>query len=211
MGYTLRFSMMILSHFRRFWIAVGIPIFRWFMFMPSAYAIIFLPVLDLTYPKNQDFSEVFNYLFSVSRRYFFPSDCTNWIRRSTGRLCAELTPSNYYLWLDQYSPKSPASSGIYSWNAADAETITTFIDSLTLEQYHHICDRNLRQQQHFDLSASTTANLGAVLRRSNDLLEDSVEIAFLPNAAPIVYNWSISGRGTTEIMPNGWTRYFFIG
>ncbi|KAF7377024.1 hypothetical protein MSAN_00120500 [Mycena sanguinolenta] len=90
---------------------------------------------------------------------------------------------------------------------ADAETITAFINSLTLEQYHRICDWNLGQRRSLELSASTTVNLGAVYRRSNDQVEDGVEIAFLPSAeAPYVGHWTISG-GIGEVMPSGWTRF----
>ncbi|KAF7340620.1 hypothetical protein MSAN_02133700 [Mycena sanguinolenta] len=41
---------------------------------------------------NQDFSEAFNYIWSALQRPFPSSEYTIWIRRSTGRLCAELTP-----------------------------------------------------------------------------------------------------------------------
>ncbi|KAF7340623.1 hypothetical protein MSAN_02134100 [Mycena sanguinolenta] len=98
-------------------------------------------------------------------------------------------------------------SGIHAMGAS-AETITTFIDSLTLEQYHCICNYNLVQYRHFDLSASTTVSPGAVYRRSNDQVEDWVEIAFLPSVeAPILLNWMTSGGDTGEIMPNGGTRF----
>ncbi|KAF7377029.1 hypothetical protein MSAN_00121000 [Mycena sanguinolenta] len=174
--------------------------------MRVAYVAFSHPVHDLTYPKNQDFAEVFNYLYSASRRYFFASNCTNWIRRSTGRLCAELTPANDYLWLDVLSPKSSVLSGEYSLNAG--ADITKFIDSLTLEQYHFICVYNLGQNGCFDLSASTTVNFGAVFHCSKHLLEDSDEIAFLPNAeAPYLDNWKTSEGSTGEVMPNDWTRF----
>ncbi|KAF7340624.1 hypothetical protein MSAN_02134200 [Mycena sanguinolenta] len=98
-------------------------------------------------------------------------------------------------------------SGIHAISAS-AENITTFIDSLTLKQYHMICNYNLRQPRRLGLSASTTVNLGAVHECSSDPLEDSVEIAFLPNVkAHILYNWTTSGGDTGEVMPNGWTRF----
>ncbi|KAF7330666.1 hypothetical protein MSAN_02451900 [Mycena sanguinolenta] len=83
-----------------------------------------------------------------------------------------------------------------------------FIYSLTLEQYHSICDWNLGKHRRFDLSASTTVSLGAVFHCPSDPLEDSVEIAFLPSAeAPRLGEWTTLERGTGKVMPNGWTRF----
>ncbi|KAJ6492286.1 hypothetical protein C8R45DRAFT_928577 [Mycena sanguinolenta] len=136
---------------------------------------------------------------AVNYLSFFSPGWTKWIRRSTG--CA---------WLDPNSSKSPALSK-YSLSA-DAKTITAFIDSLKLEQYHRICTRHLRQYRRFDLSASTPVTLGVVSHCCRDLLEDSVEIAFLQSAeATWLGNWTISGEGTGEVMHDGWTRYFSIG
>ncbi|KAF7377034.1 hypothetical protein MSAN_00121500 [Mycena sanguinolenta] len=157
--------------------------------------------------QNQEFKEAFYYLWSAFQRAFYSSDCTNWIRRSTGRLCAELTPANHYLWLDVLSPESPVLPGEYSLNAG--ADITKFIDSLTLEQYHGICATNLVHHRWIPLSADITVNLRAVFCYSSDPLEDSDEIAFLPSRDPILYDWSISGGGTGEVMPNGWTRDVF--
>ncbi|KAF7340645.1 hypothetical protein MSAN_02136500 [Mycena sanguinolenta] len=89
-----------------------------------------------------------------------------------------------------------------------AETIPTFIHSLKLEQYHRICAQNLGQFRDFDISASTTVNLGVVYDCSNDLGEGSVEIAFLPSVeAPYLGDWTVPGGGTGEVMLNGWTRF----
>ncbi|KAF7377058.1 hypothetical protein MSAN_00123900 [Mycena sanguinolenta] len=201
-----RFSMMISYRFRKFWIVIKVPILRQYIFMRTAYVTFPPPVLGLTYRKNQDFTEAFNYLYSAFQRAFFSPDCTNWIRRSTGRLCTELTPSSVDLFIRPSQSELPALSRIYPVGAC-AETIRTFIDSLTLEQYHNICGWNLGQNRHFDLSASTTANIGAVFHCSIDPLEDSVEIAFFPSlVAPYLDNWTISG-GIGEVMPNGWTGF----
>ncbi|KAJ6452814.1 hypothetical protein C8R45DRAFT_638667 [Mycena sanguinolenta] len=106
---------------------------------------------------NSDFSTAHDYIYSAFQQSVTSSDCTRWIRRSTGRLCTELTPASDYLWLDWQSPEFPALSGNYSLSA-NAETITTFIDSLTMEQYHHICTRHLSHHRRFELSASATVN-----------------------------------------------------
>ncbi|KAF7377028.1 hypothetical protein MSAN_00120900 [Mycena sanguinolenta] len=152
---------------------------------------------------NQDFTEAFDYINHAVRGAW---GYTLWIRRSTGRLCTELSRGHDVLAPHLDSGDLLDSSRVYPLGAV-AETITTFIGSLTLEQYHNICVYNLGQYRHFDLSASTTVNVGAVFRCSGNPLEDSVEIAFLPSAVSILYNWTISRGGTGEVMPNGWTRF----
>ncbi|KAF7377074.1 hypothetical protein MSAN_00125900 [Mycena sanguinolenta] len=160
---------------------------------------------------NRDFSEAYCYIYSEFRRGLSPFDCTKWIRRSTGGLCAELIPADYGLWLDSDRPEAPAFSGIYS-SSADAETITMFIDSLTLEQYHAICRWNLGQHQWIALSANTAVNLGVVFRYSGNPLEDSIEIASLSSMdVHCLGDWRNPEGSIGEGMPNGWTRYFFIG
>ncbi|KAF7377108.1 hypothetical protein MSAN_00129800 [Mycena sanguinolenta] len=155
---------------------------------------------------NQDFTEASNYILSAFQRELWTFEHTSWIRRSTGRLCVELTPG-LNLWLDWRSPTSPCLSGVHSLSAS-AETITTFIDLLTLEQYHNICVWNLGKHRRFDLSIFTTVNLGAVYDCYSDSLEDSVEIAFLPSAeASRIRGWMTSERGTGELMSDGWTRF----
>ncbi|KAJ6462845.1 hypothetical protein C8R45DRAFT_1220383 [Mycena sanguinolenta] len=156
---------------------------------------------------NQDFTEALNYIHHAFR-LSFPSGYTRWIRRSTGRLCTELTLTHDGLLLYSNLLEIPGPSRLHSLSTLSTEAITTFIDSLTLEQYHYICYWNLRQSRDFNLSASTAVNLRAVFHCSCDPLEDSVEIAFIPSAeATWLNNWTISGEGTGEVMPDGWTRF----
>ncbi|KAF7377061.1 hypothetical protein MSAN_00124300 [Mycena sanguinolenta] len=156
---------------------------------------------------NQDFTEASNYLHSAFQRKFYSPDCKSWIRHSTGRLCAELTPTSDYLPLDALSPKSPVSSGEYS-SSPGTETITMFIDSLTLERYHDICYWNLRQYRHFDIPASTAMNLGAIFHCSSYSLEGSFEIASLLSVeSPPFTDWRTFEGSTGEVMPSRWTRF----
>ncbi|KAJ7315807.1 hypothetical protein DFH08DRAFT_820380 [Mycena albidolilacea] len=79
------------------------------------------------------------YLFA----YCSSVEFTMWIRPSTGRLCAELTPpSGPDFW---FSPLHEVSGlqNCYVLNAPDTEAIVT--DSLTLQMYHEICHKNLSQ------------------------------------------------------------------
>ncbi|KAF7377033.1 hypothetical protein MSAN_00121400 [Mycena sanguinolenta] len=103
---------------------------------------------------NSDFSAVHRHMYSTSRRYFHASDCTNWIRRLTGRLCAELTPASDNMCLWPSLSELPNSSRMYP-SSAVAETITTFINSLTLKQYYNICGWNLGQHRWIALSPDT--------------------------------------------------------
>ncbi|KAF7340643.1 hypothetical protein MSAN_02136200 [Mycena sanguinolenta] len=61
---------MISYRFRKFWIVIKVPILRQCIFMRTAYVTFPPPVLGLTYRKNQDFTEAFNYLYSAFQRAF---------------------------------------------------------------------------------------------------------------------------------------------
>ncbi|KAF7377015.1 hypothetical protein MSAN_00119500 [Mycena sanguinolenta] len=205
-GYTPRFSMMISSRFEKFWIVIEVPLFRRYIFMHAVYITFPPPMLYLTCRKNQDFSEAFNYIKSEFHHGLGSWRYTRWMRRSTGRLCTELTLDHDNLPIYANLPELLGSSRIYPLSAC-AEIITAFIDSLTLGQYHFICSWNLAQDRCFNICASTTVNLGAVFHCSGHPLENSDEIAYLPSAeAPILFNWTISGGDKGEVMPNGWTR-----
>ncbi|KAF7340614.1 hypothetical protein MSAN_02133100 [Mycena sanguinolenta] len=196
----------ILSLSDTFCIIIKSPILQRFIYMHavikiSQYEIVFYVLRFLILPQ-----EINNYLKSEFQRGLRLVDCTKWIRGSTGRLCIELTPANDNLRLRRYPPDSLALSGNYEWSAG-AETITTFIDSLTLCQYYWMCWHHLAQGRHISLSAPTTVNPDAVFHCS-DLLEDLVEIAFLPSTgAPRLRNWRTPEGSTGEVMPNGWTRF----
>ncbi|KAF7340618.1 hypothetical protein MSAN_02133500 [Mycena sanguinolenta] len=124
---------------------------------------------------NQDFTEAINYLHSAFQQPFDSSECTSWIRRSNGRLCTELIPASDDLPFWWNPPELPGLLRMYPFSA---ETITMFIESLTLEQYHNICACNLGQYRSIALSTDTIINMGAVFRCPGNQLEDSAEIAF---------------------------------
>ncbi|KAF7376998.1 hypothetical protein MSAN_00117700 [Mycena sanguinolenta] len=101
----------------------------------------------------------------------------------------EVTQNNDNLQIDAVPPELPRSSRI---DPVSAETITTFIDSLTLEQYHHICDWNPRQYRRITIFAATTVNAGQpccnILAMN---AKNSVNIALLPNEeAPCLNDWT---------------------
>jgi hypothetical protein len=129
-------------------------------------------------------------------------ECTLWIRRSTGQLCADLIPSNGDYWpygLAEVTRRN----GIDTSDASRQETI--IVDYLTLEQYHSICYWDLSRHFRISISAPITVTLGAVVARTLDgPLEGVVEIASFSDVEPDWDDWS-GAEG--EIMDNGWTRY----
>jgi hypothetical protein len=83
------------------------------------------------------------------------------------------------------------------------------IDALTLRPYHSICYWNLSRRRHVYCSASTTVNLAAIIAcTSGDQLEDSVEIALLPDPEVQQDAWRSLERATGGVMEGGWTRYY---
>jgi hypothetical protein len=129
-------------------------------------------------------------------------ECTLWIRRSTGQLCADLIPSNGDYWpygLAEVTRRN----GIDTSDASRQETIV--VDYLTLEQYHSICYWDLSRHFRISISAPITVTLGAVVARTLDgPLEGVVEIASFSDVEPDWDDWS---GADGEIMDNGWTRY----
>jgi enterochelin esterase-like enzyme len=99
----------------------------------------------------------------------------------------------------------PNLPGIKPSEAQNQEAIA--IDALTLEQYHQICYWNLSQSRNFYCSASATVNLNTIyVCPSGDRLEDSVEIALLPDGEGYLGHWGTE-RVIEEVMEGGWTRY----
>jgi hypothetical protein len=78
------------------------------------------------------------------------------------------------------------------------------IDSLTLNQFHEICYRDLSRYRTITISNDVTVNLGAVFACSpSDQFEDWREIVSLPYVGGSVAHWC-GAKG--EVMENGWTR-----
>ncbi|KAF7377104.1 hypothetical protein MSAN_00129400 [Mycena sanguinolenta] len=159
---------------------------------------------------NEDFRNVHNYMESIFQWTLRSWECTKWIRRSTGRLCIELTaPRIDPWWLDWKQPEGYGNSrsGIYI-SITHIAAIATVIDTLTLEQYHHICGWNLRRDESFSVPLSATVNLGAVFSNSfGHFSEDSGEIAALLNVEQHSGSWQVDVEAFAKtVMKNGWTR-----
>ncbi|KAJ6555965.1 hypothetical protein B0H19DRAFT_138114 [Mycena capillaripes] len=144
--------------------------------------------------------------FRTAKDYFFSAFqhflCTFWIRRSTGRLCAELVPNNDYL-LCYGGIASPQTIKVL--DTPNQETMV--VDSLTLDQYYKICYWELSRIRHLYGSAQITVNLGAIILCSAGVqLEDSVEIALLPDEKVNVEKWENTREAMGETRGNGWIR-----
>ncbi|KAJ7924551.1 hypothetical protein B0H13DRAFT_2578770 [Mycena leptocephala] len=142
------------------------------------------------------------YFASVFQQSLHSDDCTFWIRRSTGRLCADLIPSNSLKW--GYYSGEMSLQGITSLDALDQDA--KVIDSLTIEDYHSICDWPQRRFLFINISTDVTINLGTIIAvSSGDQLKGSAEIAFLPDVEAEVEHW-YGAQG--EVMEDGWTRVY---
>jgi hypothetical protein len=87
--------------------------------------------------------------------------------------------------------------------ASEQEAIV--IDSLTLEQYHRICYRDLSRHQIITVAPDVTVNLGTVITcSSGDQLQDFVEIVFFPDV-DVYCSYRDGAEG--EVLEDGWTQY----
>ncbi|KAF7374206.1 hypothetical protein MSAN_00302700 [Mycena sanguinolenta] len=109
----------------------------------------------------------------------------------------------YYL-----SSESSTQQGLQVLSAENMEA--TVIDSLTLELYHEISYWHFSKSRFTSFSPSVTAILGSVFHwPSDDIFDDAVEIAWLPNVeGSSDLSWCDSEYGSClgELIPDGWTR-----
>ncbi|KAJ6566357.1 hypothetical protein B0H19DRAFT_1351802 [Mycena capillaripes] len=137
---------------------------------------------------SQDVITYFNTNFT---KQLDQRDCTFWIHRSTGRLCADLaTPHTvpyiylYESWIET-DPKR-----LHPWNAPNKEGM--IIESLTLEDYHGICTFHLPRSQIMTIFTHLPVTLGTVVSLPpTNRLENSVGIAFFPNAKAYPRQWRL--------------------
>jgi hypothetical protein len=140
-------------------------------------------------------------------------NCTFWIRRSTGRVCADLVPGNFMLgrFTSHERPTLDQWQRLFSLDVRHMEDMV--IDSLTLQQFHAICCWN--RSYRWDVSMNErTVHLGAILVKSGgnwDYLDEVVSpcnIRILPHWKAFDRWQDMSTRG--EVTENGWTRYSYF-
>ncbi|KAJ7704419.1 hypothetical protein B0H17DRAFT_10687 [Mycena rosella] len=146
-----------------------------------------------------------NYCHSIFQQHLLEKQSTFWIRRSTGRLCAELVPPIVPVDLGSWWLAGISKGPDYLGASQMEDMVANF---LTLEDYHHICWFHLVQYRWFHTgSLSLNVNLGAVFCcSSSNKLEESIEIGSLPDMEIVCYPWN-TGRAVGEAMEDGWTRF----
>jgi hypothetical protein len=142
----------------------------------------------------------------------YDDDCTFWIRRSTGQLCADLVPGTFMLgeFMSHERPALDQWQRLFSLNVPHMEAMV--IDSLTLEQFHAICCWD--QSYYWVVPMNErTAHLGAILVKSGsnwdylDEIVSSCNIRIPPHWK--AFRWDTrEARG--EVIENGWTRYSYF-
>ncbi|KAF7346963.1 hypothetical protein MVEN_01449000 [Mycena venus] len=133
------------------------------------------------------------------------TDCTVWIRRSTGSLCVDLMrPGNTFDFSDYELSAWPPSMPRLS----PSTTLASVMDTLAVEQYHGICRLYSTLWRPILISTSMEVHLGVVIYLpSGTQFEDSVEIAFLRNADENLPQWESYGGRLGQVTEEGWTRF----
>jgi hypothetical protein len=118
----------------------------------------------------------------------------------------DLIPSPIAYWYDDVG-EIPRIQGIKPW--ATSDQVSMAIDILTLSQYQEICYWNLSRLPHFHSSAPVNVNLNSIIAcSSGNQLEDSVEIAILPDAK-VSLDHCITTQETERVsMADSSTRYY---
>ncbi|KAJ6566412.1 hypothetical protein B0H19DRAFT_710025 [Mycena capillaripes] len=153
---------------------------------------------------DEEFWDVIKYFYSNFQQRLTAKDCTFWIRRSTGRLCADLAKPIVSIW--SYNFWSVANTQrVSSWNGPNGEGM--IIRNLQLRNYHEICAFHLARDWIATISTQIHVNLGTVVFwPSTDHFEDSAGVAFSPNEEAYQGQWEATGGARGERTEEGWMR-----
>ncbi|KAJ6512528.1 hypothetical protein C8R45DRAFT_1067778 [Mycena sanguinolenta] len=154
-----------------------------------------------------EFQAVCDYFKTIFQHSLSAEDCTFFIRRSTGRFCADLVPGGADPFYDTYGPNETTQHG-FRLLAGEAAAAATIVDSLTLHKYHNMCYWQCSATRSMSIPNSTTINIGSVFSWASKDAFDVVEIAWLPNAELWQWppGWHTKECSVGEVMPDGWTR-----
>jgi hypothetical protein len=136
----------------------------------------------------------------------YHSNCTLWVRRSTGRVCADLVSGNFMLkiLLSHERPTLDQWQRLFSLNVPHMEAMV--IDSLTLQQFHAICWNGSQRVVSMN---ERTVHLGAILVKSGSDWNYLDEVVSSSNIRIDSSGWTTfrtpGDRG--EVTEDGWTRY----
>ncbi|KAJ7767307.1 hypothetical protein B0H16DRAFT_1521635 [Mycena metata] len=152
---------------------------------------------------SMDFWDANDYFSSVFRQRLCITECTFWIRRSTGKLCADLISSNIS---HRIQTPRPDCYEITFAHTSSGQAIT--VDSLSVQKYHEICYWDLSQVRYIHQSTVVTVNIGAVISwPSSDHFELPIPLASLSHVVIPTRLWHFSRGGRGEVTGSGWTRW----
>ncbi|KAF8153460.1 hypothetical protein K438DRAFT_1943225 [Mycena galopus ATCC 62051] len=183
--------------------------------------LVYMQQLSMTFLKNQrhcHFSTVYfcafmyeeqetawNYINSVSQTASY-EEVSWWIRRSNGRLCADLGGADYIFGLHPAffrNPRSLSNSLTALNHPIEDAAVLSF---LTLEEYHGICDWYLSKSRFFAVPPEETMKLHTVVSCfAGDQPQQVAETAMVRNIALSV-SWSLP-QHAGEGMADGWGSY----
>ncbi|KAJ6450960.1 hypothetical protein C8R47DRAFT_1170708 [Mycena vitilis] len=154
------------------------------------------------------------YLYSSSQSELLivASECTLWLRRSTGRLCVDLVEPDKIVFLPDFLAKQSISEvpGLLSLRSPQIMEAAV-MDALNLEDYHQLCHGTFTQCHAHSISAGIAVNLGVVY--SEIPSDHYVEIASLPYDCCDYSNWELLRQPTASDaarerrVENGWRRF----
>ncbi|KAJ7906963.1 hypothetical protein B0H13DRAFT_1880111 [Mycena leptocephala] len=159
-----------------------------------------------------EFSGLKEYFTSAFQTDLYDFNCTFWIRRSTGQLCADLIPSDFtlcYFW--NYGRPTRGMRQVISLNVPNMEAMV--IESLTLEEFHAMCAWDLARGRAWTFPTRRTVHFGAVVVSSGSDMAYFDEIVFSSNITSHA-RWKIVKRPDTnapgtqgKVTEDGWTRF----
>ncbi|KAJ6576868.1 hypothetical protein DFH09DRAFT_1276322 [Mycena vulgaris] len=153
------------------------------------------------------FSDVDRYMYSAFGAYLVSSECTMWIRCSTGQLCVDLTPStsDRIVLCDtmgglEYLPFSFAPS------SSEPPGESQIIGTTPLETYHKICYNYLSHSRTIPISAETSVQPGAIIScKAGTGNSHSTVIARVPGKMFLEYGW-FGAYTELLVLGDGWAR-----
>ncbi|KAF7374210.1 hypothetical protein MSAN_00303100 [Mycena sanguinolenta] len=161
---------------------------------------------------GSEFEAVGDYFETTFGNHLRDYNCTFFIRRSTGRFCADLVPGETELFYYACEADEMSTQLLEGLDfLAEENSEATIIEALTLDKYHTVmCYQGFSEPHSIMISPSVTVNLSGVFRGTlEDIFDDMVQIAHLPYPELERTGWHISGEclNLGEVIADGWTRF----
>ncbi|KAJ6553213.1 hypothetical protein B0H19DRAFT_1377830 [Mycena capillaripes] len=175
-----------------------------------------LPSVFVWACMHQVFWDVVQYVSGLSANFLYWTDCTLWVRRSTGRLCVNLTPPESDP-VPLYAPHGMKEASISLFDLVDDIEMLT---SISLQDYHDVCYLHLFRTHRASISPHVSVTIGPVRVFCGPQYGDSSEIAVSPDCGVCDGGWLVAGPGVERswnpyqsshslhalVMENGWIR-----